>query len=54
MTIRDDGPGFTPVAERKRYGLGLVRRLSEQIGGSANVERDNGTAWTIKFPVGER
>jgi two-component sensor histidine kinase len=51
MTIRDNGPGFTPVAESKRHGLGLVRRLSEQIGGTAVVERAKGTAWSITFPI---
>jgi two-component sensor histidine kinase len=51
MTISDDGTGFQAQAESKRHGLGLVRRLVEQVRGSANVESDQGTVWTIKIPV---
>ncbi|MEG3162987.1 histidine kinase dimerization/phosphoacceptor domain -containing protein [Sphingomonas sp. PB2P19] len=51
MTIRDNGPGFVPKPTSKRHGLGLVHRLSEQIGGSAVLSLQNGTLWTITFPV---
>ena len=51
MTISDDGTGFLAKAESKRHGLGLVRRLVEQIRGSAVVNSDHGTMWTIKIPV---
>jgi two-component sensor histidine kinase len=51
MTISDDGTGFLAKAESKRHGLGLVRRLVEQIRGSAVVNSDYGTVWTIKIPV---
>jgi two-component sensor histidine kinase len=51
MTIGDDGTGFLVRAENKRHGLGLVRRLVEQVRGSATVETDHGTIWTIKIPV---
>jgi two-component sensor histidine kinase len=51
MTIRDDGAGFPAKIESKRHGLGLVRRLVEQVRGSAVVESDHGTVWTIKIPV---
>jgi two-component sensor histidine kinase len=51
MTIRDDGAGFPAKIENKRHGLGLVRRLVEQVRGSAVVESDQGTVWTIKIPV---
>jgi two-component sensor histidine kinase len=51
MTISDDGPGFLAQVESKRHGLGLVRRLVEQIRGSAIVDSDRGTVWTIKIPV---
>ena len=50
LTIRDDGIGFTAGAGNKRHGLGLVRRLAEQIGGSAAVATDRGTSWTVTFP----
>jgi two-component sensor histidine kinase len=51
MTIRDDGTGFAPAADSKRHGLGLVRRLVEQVRGTARVEPDHGTLWTIRIPV---
>lgn len=51
MTIRDDGPGFTPSGTSKRHGLGLVHRLVEQLGGTAMVAFDHGTVWTIRFPI---
>jgi two-component sensor histidine kinase len=51
MIISDDGTGFLAKAESKRHGLGLVRRLVEQVRGSATIESDHGTIWTIKIPV---
>jgi two-component sensor histidine kinase len=51
MTISDDGAGFLAKAESKRHGLGLVRRLVEQVRGSASVDSDHGTVWTINIPV---
>jgi two-component sensor histidine kinase len=51
MTISDDGTGFPAKAESKRHGLGLVRRLVEQVRGSAIIDSDHGTIWTIKIPV---
>jgi two-component sensor histidine kinase len=51
MTIRDDGAGFVAKGGSKRHGLGLVRRLVEQVRGSATVDSCHGTVWTIKIPV---
>jgi two-component sensor histidine kinase len=51
MRISDDGTGFKPKAESKRHGIGLVRRLVEQVRGSVTVDFDHGTVWTIKIPV---
>jgi two-component sensor histidine kinase len=51
MTISDNGAGFKTGGENKRHGLGLVRRLIEQVRGSVTVDSDQGTIWTIKFPV---
>jgi two-component sensor histidine kinase len=51
MRISDDGTGFKPKAESKRHGIGLVRRLVEQVRGSVTVASDHGTVWTIKIPV---
>jgi two-component sensor histidine kinase len=50
MTISDDGAGFEAKAESKRHGLGLVRRLVEQVRGTASLESENGTVWTIRIP----
>ena len=52
ITISDNGKGFKAKPESKRHGLGLVRRLIEQVGGTAMIDSDNGTVWTFKFPVG--
>jgi two-component sensor histidine kinase len=52
MTVTDDGHGFEPGAESKRQGIGLVRRLVEQVRGTATITSDQGgTVWTIKFPA---
>jgi two-component sensor histidine kinase len=51
LTIRDDGIGFVEPASSKRHGLGLVRRLMEQIGGAVRVACDHGTKWTLAFPT---
>jgi two-component sensor histidine kinase/putative methionine-R-sulfoxide reductase with GAF domain len=51
MTISDNGKGFKAKAESKRHGLGLVRRLVQQVRGTATVDSDHGTVWTITFPV---
>jgi two-component sensor histidine kinase len=51
MTIRDNGKGFDVQADNKRHGLGLVRRLVEQVRGTLMSDTDHGTVWTIRFPV---
>lgn len=51
MTISDDGIGFKALDGSKRHGLGLVRRLVEQVRGVITVDSENGTLWTINFPV---
>jgi two-component sensor histidine kinase len=51
LMVSDNGKGFNGHAENKRQGVGLVRRLVEQISGTAKVESDHGTVWTIKFPT---
>jgi two-component sensor histidine kinase len=51
LTIADDGIGFVEPATSKRHGLGLVRRLMEQMGGGISVVSDRGTAWTLAFPT---
>jgi hypothetical protein len=50
MTISDDGAGFEAEAESKRHGLGPVRRLVEQVRGTASLDSGNGTVWTVRIP----
>ena len=51
ITISDDGKGFEANAESKRHGLGLIRRLVEQVRGTATVDSKIGTVWTIRIPT---
>jgi two-component sensor histidine kinase len=51
LTIRDTGTGFKPQTESKRHGLGLARRLIEQVRGTVILSSDRGTVWTIEFPT---
>jgi two-component sensor histidine kinase len=51
MIFADDGVGFVDTGGTKRHGLGLVRRLMEQLGGSATLRSDHGTEWSLSFPV---
>lgn len=51
LTIADDGVGFGPQHESKRHGLGLIRRLVEQVRGTVDLVSARGTIWTISFPV---
>jgi two-component sensor histidine kinase len=51
LTISDNGVGFVEPPSSKRHGLGLVRRLIEQIGGAVRVVSDHGTKWTLAFPT---
>ena len=50
LTISDDGVGFEETEVSKRQGTGLVRRLLEQIGGTATRSSDHGTKWLLKVP----
>ncbi len=51
MIVRDNGKGSEPEAGNKRHGIGLVRRLIEQVHGIAIVKSDSGTVWSIRFPM---
>lgn len=52
LIIADNGVGFVEVETRRR-GMGLVRRLVQQVGGTLSRQSDCGTRWTIRFPVAE-
>ena len=51
IIFRDDGVGFAEIGSSKRHGLALVKRLMEQVGGSAILRSDHGCEWTLKFRV---
>jgi two-component sensor histidine kinase len=51
LTVADDGAGFVEKPGSKRHGVGLVRRLAQQVRGSAELRSDRGAVWTFRFPV---
>jgi two-component sensor histidine kinase len=51
LTIEDNGVGFDTVGASTRRGIGLVRKLIEQMGGTVEVHSDRGTHWTLAFQV---
>jgi two-component sensor histidine kinase len=51
IIFADDGVGFAETDDSVRHGLQLVRRLMEQVGGSATLRSDHGAEWTLTFPV---
>lgn len=51
LKISDDGAGFVPQEISKRHGIGLIKRLMEQTNGTAELSSDNGTVWTLTFPL---
>ena len=51
IVVKDNGPGFDLSETRKRAsGIGLVRGLLRQLGGSIRVERENGARCVVSFP----
>jgi two-component sensor histidine kinase/ActR/RegA family two-component response regulator len=51
LTVADNGVGFSDPGNGKRHGLGLVRRLMQQVNGSAELRSDHGAEWVLTFPV---
>ena len=51
LTVSDDGAGFAEKPGSKRHGVGLVRRLAQQVRGSAELRSERGAVWTFRFPV---
>ena len=52
LTIADTGVGYVEV-ETKRRGMGLVRRLVHQVGGTLSLRSDHGSSWTIALASDE-
>ena len=51
LVIKDNGIGFDVAAESKRYGVGLVKQLMQQVNGSFDIQSDDGIQWTLRFPI---
>jgi two-component sensor histidine kinase len=51
VRVSDDGVGYVTTGESKRHGLGLVRRLMEQVFGRIEVQATSGTTWVLTFPL---
>jgi two-component sensor histidine kinase len=53
LIVHDNGPGISgDVKERRSSGLGLVRGLCRQIGGSLMIENSNGARCTVRVSSG--
>lgn len=51
LTVADDGVGFVEKPGSKRHGVGLVRRLVQQVMGTVERGEGAGTSWSLTFPL---
>jgi two-component sensor histidine kinase len=51
LVIKDNGIGFDVTAESKRYGVGLAKQLMQQVNGSFDIQLNDGTQWSLRFPI---
>jgi two-component sensor histidine kinase len=51
LVFKDSGIGFVDTVTSKRNGLGLVRRLIEQISGTVSFSSEHGAEWNLTFPI---
>jgi two-component sensor histidine kinase len=54
LIISDDGTGFAHRDDAKSNGLKLVKRVMQQVGGSATLSSDNGAKWVLNVPTPHR
>jgi two-component sensor histidine kinase len=56
LTIADNGPGFAPEqSHRRASGIGLVKGLLRQLGGSLQIDgAPGGTTCRVSFPLPEK
>jgi len=50
LNVGDDGVGFVELDSSKRHGVGLVRRLMQQVEGELGRIEGPGTRWALSFP----
>ncbi len=54
LVIGDDGIGMPEdVGPASSLGMTIIYSLAGQINADLNIDKDNGTKYTIKFPIGE-
>lgn len=51
LVVSDNGAGFVEQPGSKRHGVGLVRRLMQQVRGVVERTDGPGTQWTFRFAV---
>ena len=51
LAVSDNGRGFDPAAGGERFGLWLVRSLSEQVRGDFALVANTGVTATLTFPL---
>ncbi|MEQ1901203.1 MAG: histidine kinase dimerization/phosphoacceptor domain -containing protein [Devosia sp.] len=51
LTVSDDGVGFDPQAQAKGIGRRLIGALTQQLGGESSHVSDNGSVFTLTFPL---
>ena len=54
IEVSDDGvgiPNSIDIHKTDSLGLQLIDMLTEQLGGTLNLDRTKGTKFTIRFPV---
>lgn len=52
LIISDNGIGFVEIETRRR-GVGLVRRLVQQVGATLSMQSGQGTTWTVDIDLAE-
>jgi two-component sensor histidine kinase len=51
LTVSDNGVGFDPAVPAKGIGRRLIGALVQQLRGQSDVIADNGTTFTLRFPL---
>ena len=51
LTVEDNGVGFDPAQPAKGIGRRLIAALTQQLGGESNAVSENGSTFTLVFPL---